>query len=130
MCNTQRHTHFIHLDTEGTTMDKLGVAFIGTGFIARFMAQSWTAVRDADITAVYNPHENGAKKLAAYIESLGLPKPKTYTDLHTTLQDKTVNAAWIMNPNYARLETTRTIAEEATQGRGNLVAVACEKPLG
>ena len=111
-------------------MDKLGIAYIGTGFIARFMAQSMTAVRDADITVVYNPHENGAKKLASYIQSLGLPKPKIYTDLHATLQDKSVNAAWIMNPNYARLETTRTIAEEATQGRGNLTAVACEKPLG
>ena len=111
-------------------MDKLGIVCIGTGFIARFMAQSMTAVRDADITAVYNPHENSAKKLAAYIQSLGLSKPKTYTDLHAALQDKSVNTAWIMNPNYTRLETTRTIAEEATQGRGNLTSVACEKPLG
>ena len=111
-------------------MDRLGVAFIGSGFIARFMAQSWTSVRGADITAVYNPHEKGAKKLAAYIESLGLPKPKIYTDLHTTLKDKSVNVAWIMNPNYARLDTAKAVAEEATQGRGNLVGVACEKPLG
>jgi predicted dehydrogenase len=111
-------------------MERLGVAFIGTGFIARFMAQSWTGVRDANITAVYNPHESGAKKLAAYIESLGLPRPRIYTDIHSTLEDKEVNVAWIMNPNYTRLETVRAIAEEATQGRGNLVGVACEKPLG
>jgi hypothetical protein len=32
-------------------MDKLGVGFIGSGFIAKFMAQGWTSVRGADVTA-------------------------------------------------------------------------------
>ena len=110
-------------------MDRLGVAFIGSGFIARFMAQSWTSVRGADITAVYNPHENGAKKLAAYIESLGLPRPKIYTDLHATLEDKSVNVAWIMNPNYARLETAKAIAEEPEFGADMLVALVNDGPV-
>ena len=34
-----------------------------------------------------------------------------------------------MTPNYARLEAVRAVAEEARQGRGGLVGVACEKPL-
>ncbi len=111
-------------------MDRLGVGFIGSGFIARFMAQGWTGVRGADVAAIYNPHEEGAKKLAAHCEGLGLGRPKTYTDLHAMLADRAVNAVWVMNPNYARLDTVKTIAEEARQGRGNLVGVACEKPLG
>ncbi len=111
-------------------MNKLGVAFIGSGFIANFMAQSWTSVRGADVVAIYNPHEEGAKRLAALCESLGIGKPKTYTNLRTMLAEKSVNAVWIMNPNYARLDTVKTIAEEAKQGKGNLVGVACEKPLG
>jgi len=111
-------------------MNKLGVAFIGSGFIANFMAQSWTGVRGADITAIYNPHEDSARRLAAHCESLGIGKPKTYTDLGTMLADKAVNAVWILNPNYTRLDTVKTVTEEAQQGKGNLVGIACEKPLG
>jgi len=111
-------------------MDKLGVGFIGSGFIARFAAQGWQAVRGADISAIYNPHAEGARKLAAYCNGLGIGTPNVYTDLHKMLSDKKVNAVWVMNPNFARLETIKAITEEAAQGRNNLVGVACEKPLG
>ena len=111
-------------------MDRLGVGFIGSGFIARFAAQGWATVRGADVAAIYNPHGEGARMLAAYCNGLGIGKPNVYTDLHEMLADKAVNAVWVMNPNFARLETVRAITEEARQGRGNLVGVACEKPLG
>jgi predicted dehydrogenase len=111
-------------------MDKLGVGFIGSGFIARFAAQGFTTVRGADIAAIYNPHPEGARKLAAYCNGLGIGTPNIYTDLHKMLADKSVNAVWVMNPNFARLETIKAITEEAAQGRNNLVGVACEKPLG
>jgi predicted dehydrogenase len=110
-------------------LKKLGVGFIGAGFIARFMASSWTGVRDADITAIYNHRIDGARELASYVESLGMPKPKVYTDLHEMLGDKTVDAVWVMTPNYLRVETAKAISEEARQGRNDLVGVACEKPL-
>jgi len=111
-------------------MEKLGVGFIGSGFIARFMAQSWTAIRGAEIAAIFNPNLDGAKQLAAYIDELGLGKPKLYTDLREMLSDCSVNAVWVMNPNYARIETVKTVAEEVRQGRGHIVGIACEKPLG
>ena len=111
-------------------MEKLGVGFIGSGFIARFMAQSWTAIRGAEIAAIFNPNIDGAKQLAAYIDELGLGKPKLYTDLREMLSDSSVNAVWVMNPNYARIETVKTVAEEVRQGRGHIVGIACEKPLG
>jgi len=108
---------------------RLGVGFIGAGFIARFMASSWVGVRDADIAAVYSHGERGAKELAAHVVGLGMPRPKVYTDLHEMLADRAVSAAWVMTPNYARVEAVRAVAEEARQGRGGLVGVACEKPL-
>ena len=108
---------------------RLGVGFIGAGFIARFMASSWSGVRDADIAAVYSRKERGAKELAAHVEGLGMPRPRVYTDLHEMLGDRAVDAAWVMTPNYARLEAVRAVAEEARQGRGGLIGVACEKPL-
>jgi predicted dehydrogenase len=45
------------------------------------------------------------------------------------LRDPTVNAPWITNPNNYRIQTAEAISEEARQGKGNLTAVACEKPL-
>jgi predicted dehydrogenase len=111
-------------------MNRLGVGFIGSGFIARFAAQGFATVRGADVTAIYNPNPDGARRLAAYCNGLGIGTPNTYMDLHQMLADRAVNAVWIMNPNFARLETVKAVTEEAIQGKGNLVGVACEKPLG
>jgi len=105
------------------------VGFIGSGFVARFHALSWTGIRDAEITAIYNVREESARRLSSLVESLGVGKPKVYTDLRSMLSDPSVNAVWILNPNFARLEVVRTIVEEVIQGKTNIVGVCCEKPL-
>jgi predicted dehydrogenase len=110
-------------------MSRLGVGFIGAGFIAKFMVDSWKGIRDADITAIYNHNKPRADQLASYTEKQGMPKPQTYDDLHMMLSDPKVDAVWIMTPNYARVETMKTITEEATQGKNDLIGVCCEKPL-
>lgn len=110
-------------------LKRLGVGFIGAGFIAKFMASSWTGVRDADIVAIYNHRLEGARELASYVESLGMPRPRVYTDIHEMLGDRMVEAVWIMTPNYVRVETVKAISEEARQGKNDLAGVACEKPL-
>ncbi|RLF02205.1 MAG: gfo/Idh/MocA family oxidoreductase, partial [Thermoprotei archaeon] len=108
---------------------RLGVGLIGAGFSARFHVKSWTGVRNADIVAIYSRTEKRAKELAALAEQLGVGKPKVYTDLREMLRDPNVNAVWILTPNDTRIPVVRTIVEEAEQGEGNLVGVACEKPL-
>jgi predicted dehydrogenase len=110
-------------------LDKLGVGFIGSGFVARFHALSWTGIRNAEIAAIYNVREGSARQLSKFAESLGVGKPKVYTDLREMLSDPSVNAVWIVNPNFMRLEVVRVIAEEVSQGRTNIVGVCCEKPL-
>jgi predicted dehydrogenase len=108
---------------------KLGVALVGAGFAARFHVRGWVGVRGADIVAVHSRTEARARELAALAEQLGVGKPKVYTDIFDMLRDPNVNAVWILSPNYARLDAVRAVAEEARQGKGNIVAVACEKPL-
>lgn len=105
------------------------MGLIGAGFSARFHVKSWTGVRNADIVAIYSRTEKRAKELAALAEQLGVGKPKVYTDLREMLRDPNVNAVWILTPNDTRIPVVRTIVEEAEQGEGNLVGVACEKPL-
>lgn len=110
-------------------MSEFGVGFIGAGFIARFLASSWTGIRGADINAIYNIREKGAKDLASYIQDLGMRRPEVYTDIHEMLSDDSVDAVWILTPNFKRVETVKKIVEEANQGRNDLVGVCCEKPL-
>jgi len=112
-----------------TVLDKLGVGFIGSGFATRFHILGWVGVRNAEITAIYNIRERSASELASLAEQLGVGKPKVYTDLHAMLSDKSVNAVWIANPNFVRLEVVKAITEEAKQGKTELVGVCCEKPL-
>jgi len=49
-------------------LDKLGVGFIGSGFVAGFHASAFKGVRDAEITAVYNFREESARRLSTRIE--------------------------------------------------------------
>jgi predicted dehydrogenase len=44
---------------------RLGVGFIGSGFITRFHMQSFTAVRDADVLGVWSPNARRAAETAA-----------------------------------------------------------------
>lgn len=110
-------------------MDKLGVGFIGSGFVAGFHASAFTGVRGAEIAAVYNFRKESARALAARIRGLGVGDPRVYTDLRGMLSDGAVDAVWILNPNFARVGVVEAIAEEAEQGRTSLVGVCCEKPL-
>jgi predicted dehydrogenase len=110
-------------------MEKLGIGFIGSGFVAGFHAAGFTGVRDAEINAIYNYQEESAKRLSSKVKDLRVGDPKTYTDLHEMLADPSVDAVWILNPNFKRVETVEAIAEEAIQGRTDLVGVCCEKPL-
>jgi predicted dehydrogenase len=111
-------------------LDVLRVGFIGSGFIAGFMTQAMTAVRGVDITAICNPNIEGAKRLAARCEALGLGSPAVYGSIHDMISRGSVDAVWVINPNNMRLETIRAVVEETKQGRQDLVGVCCEKPLG
>ena len=43
---------------------RLGVGFIGSGFMTRFHIRSWEAVRDADIRGIYSPTRANAEDAA------------------------------------------------------------------
>ena len=49
---------------------RLGVGFIGSGFITRFHLLSWQAVRDADVLGIWSPNRGRAESTAAYAREL------------------------------------------------------------
>ena len=52
--------------------NRLGVGFVGSGFITRFHLRSWLAVRDADVLGIWSPNAETARQTAAYARELGV----------------------------------------------------------
>jgi predicted dehydrogenase len=107
---------------------RLGVGFIGSGFITRFHIRSWLAVRDADVRGVWSPNRTRAEEAAALARELRVGQARAFDSLEAMVEDPAIDCIWICGPNFARVENMERIV--ATLDRGaTLVAVACEKPL-
>lgn len=109
---------------------RLGIGFVGGGFITRFHIRSWVGVRDADILGIVDLDETSGREAAALARSLRVGNPKVYRSLTEMVADPRIDAVWICSPNYTRLEVMGEIAEAVIKGRGELLGVTCEKPLG
>jgi predicted dehydrogenase len=108
---------------------RLGVGFIGSGFMTRFHIRSWQAVRDGDVRGVWSPTAAHADEAAALARTLGVGEARAFRTIEAMVEDPAIDCIWICGPNYTRLDNMERIVH--TLGRGaRLVAVACEKPLG
>ncbi|MEJ2342061.1 MAG: Gfo/Idh/MocA family oxidoreductase [Gemmatimonadales bacterium] len=110
--------------------DRLGVGFVGGGFVARFHIRSWVGVRDADVRGVVSRTRATAEEAAALARDLGVGEAKAYDTLTDMVADPAIHALWICAPNFKRLDVMEEIVEAIESGKGELVGVACEKPLG
>jgi len=54
---------------------RLGVGFIGSGFVTHFHIQSWAGVRDADVLGVYSPNLEHAEATANFARGLRVGRP-------------------------------------------------------
>ena len=108
---------------------RLGVGFIGSGFITRFHIRSWVAVRDADVRGVWSPSRERAEEAAALARELRVGEARAFGSLEAMLADPSIDCVWICGPNFARVENMECIADAMSRG-AELVGVACEKPLG
>jgi predicted dehydrogenase len=108
---------------------RLGVGFIGSGFIARFHLQSFEAVRDADVLGIWSPNRANAEAAAAYARGLHLGETRAYGSIAEMVADPAIDALWICGPNHRRIENMEEIVHALAAGKGELVGIACEKPL-
>ena len=108
---------------------RLGVGFIGSGFIARFHIQSWQAVRDADILGVWSPNAERAGEAAALCRKLGVGEARACKSITEMVADPAIDALWICGPNHRRVENLEEIVAALESGKGKLLGIACEKPL-
>jgi predicted dehydrogenase len=108
---------------------RLGVGFVGSGFVADFHVQGWQGVRDGDVTGIYGRNATTVADLAAKCRATGVGDPSAHSDLRDLVRDPAVEAVWVTTPNHLRVETVETICEEVASGRAELKGVAIEKPL-
>ena len=108
---------------------RLGVGFVGSGFIAKFHIQSWLAVRDADILGVWSPNQKNAADAAALARNLGVGNARAYRSITEMVADPEIQALWICGPNHRRVENLEEIVAAIESGKGSLVGIAVEKPL-
>ena len=107
---------------------RLGVGFIGSGFMTRFHIRSWEAVRDADIRGIYSPTRANAEDAAALVRSLRVGDAKAFGSIEAMVADESIDCIWLCGPNFARVENMERIVAAIKQG-AKLKAIACEKPL-
>jgi predicted dehydrogenase len=114
----------------GMAGKRLGIGFVGGGFVARFHIRSWVGVRDADILGIVSQNDGTAEEAAALARRLGVGSAKTYGSITDMVADPAIHALWICSPNFTRIEVMEEIVHAIESGKGTLVGVACEKPLG
>ena len=110
---------------------RLGIGFIGGGFITRFHIQSLLAVRDVDVIGVMSKTLKSAEESADLANQIRVgDNAKAYKSITDMIADPKINALWVCSPNFARIETFEEIANAISSGKGQLIGVTCEKPLG
>jgi predicted dehydrogenase len=112
------------------TNRRLGVGFVGGGFVGKFHIRSWVGVRDADVLGVVSGGHDSAASASALARELGVGDAKPYASVTEMVADPAIDALWICAPNFTRLEVMEEIVHAVESGRGELMGVACEKPLG
>ena len=109
---------------------RLGVGIIGAGFVSKFHIRSWIGVRDADINGIVSLDEKMGQEAAALAKNLGVGEPKLFKSVAEMVADPSIDAVWICAPNFARIANMEEIANTIQTGKGELLGIACEKPLG
>lgn len=112
-----------------TATRSLGIGFVGAGFMNRFHVASLVGVRDCHVAGVFSPTTANAESLAAYARQLHLGEPSVHRSITDLVADPAVDAIWIASTNDTRVAVVDEIVGALRSGKGELVAVACEKPL-
>jgi len=111
--------------------NRIGIGFIGGGFITRFHIQSLISVRNVDVFGVVSRTRSSAEESAVIANKIGVGvDAKAYDSITEMIADPNIDALWVCSPNFARIETFEEIADAISTGKGELIGVACEKPLG
>ncbi len=108
---------------------RLGIGMVGSGFNAKFHLLGFQGVRDADVLGVWSPNQKNAADTASIAQQLGVGDAKPYPSIAAMVEDPAIEAIWLSGPNHARVENVEEMVSTVERGKGELLGIACEKPL-
>ena len=108
----------------------LGIGFVGGGFITRFHIQSLIGVRNCEVAGIMSKTKSSAEAAASLSRAIGVGNAKVFETVADMVSDSNIQAIWICAPNFARIEIMEEIVDTIESGKGKLIGVTCEKPLG
>ena len=108
----------------------IGIGFVGGGFITRFHIQSLIGVRNCEVLGVMSRTKSSAEESAALARTIGVGEAKAFETVSEMVADPNIDAIWICAPNFTRIEIMEEIVDSIENGKGELIGVTCEKPLG
>src|ERR1044072_7553356 len=111
------------------TKSKLGVGFIGSGFVAKFHLEAWRGVRDADVLGVYSPNKEHAEATAARARHLRVGNARAFESIEELVAAPEIDCLWLCGPNHQRVQNMQAICNAIASGKGKLIGIACEKRL-
>ena len=112
------------------TKKRLGIGFVGGGFITRFHIQSLIGVRDCDVLGIMSRTKASAEESAVLARTIGVGEANAFDTVTDMVADSNINAIWICAPNFTRIEIMEEIVAAIESGKGELIGITCEKPLG
>ena len=111
------------------TGTKLGIGFIGSGFVTKFHLEAWRGVRDADVLGVYSPNAAHAEAAAARARELRVGNARAFKSIEEMIAAPEIDCVWLCGPNHLRVQNMQAISDTIQSGKGKLIGIACEKPL-
>src|ERR1044072_3055730 len=111
------------------TGSRLGIGFIGSGFVTKFHLEAWRGVRDADVLGVYSPNPAHAEAAAARARELRVGNARAFSSIEEMIAAPEIECVWLCGPNHLRVQNMQAISDTIKSGKGKLIGVACEKPL-
>src|SRR5689334_1085206 len=110
-------------------MKRLGIGFIGSGFITKFHIQSFLAVRNADVRGVWSPNKQHAAATAALARDLRVGDCQAFDSIEELVASPDIDCLWVCGPNHKRIENLQAVVNTLKSGKGSLSGIAIEKPL-
>src|SRR5215470_6030794 len=111
------------------TGSKLGIGFVGSGFVAKFHLEAWRGVRDADVLGVYSPNTAHAEATAARARELHVGNARAFKSIEELIAAPEIDCVWLCGPNHQRIQNLQEVCDVLSSGKGKLIGLACEKPL-
>ena len=108
----------------------IGIGFVGGGFITKFHIQSLIGVRNCEVLGVMSRTKSSAEESASLARTIGVGEAKAFETVSDMVADPNIDAIWICAPNFTRIEIMEEIVDSIENGKGELIGVTCEKPLG